>query len=150
MSATRRRRGFTLVEVLVSLAIFALAAVVLGTAYINVLGGYQKMRRSGLDESDVAFVRAIVLAEPNLEKVEKGGEMSRSDNGTLRWSVAVEPTTRADLFRVELDCELPGAGKAPARHVRDSFLVLRPTWSDPAEREKLRAKFREQLVRRGV
>jgi hypothetical protein len=32
--------------------------------------------------------------------------------------------------------------------VRDTFLVLRPTWSEPVEREKLRAKFREELAKR--
>ncbi len=34
-----RRRGFTLIEVLVSLAIFALAAVSLGAAYSNIILG---------------------------------------------------------------------------------------------------------------
>ena len=140
--------GFTLVEVLVSIAIFALAAVVLGSAYVNVLSGYQRMRGSSQDESDVAFVRAIVLAEPKLEVVEKGGEVRRADNTTLHWVAEVEPTNRADLFRVTLECELPASGPKANRKVSHSFLVLRPTWSDPAEREKLRAKFREELAKR--
>jgi general secretion pathway protein I len=144
----RRLAGFTLIEVLVSIAIFALAAVVLGSAYVNVLSGYQRMRGSTLDGSDVAFVRAIVLAEPNREVVEKGGDLRRADQSTLHWRAEIEPTNRADLFRVTLECELPTSSPGPARRVRDSFLVLRPTWSEPAEREKLRAKFREELAKR--
>jgi general secretion pathway protein I len=149
VSALRSRlSGFTLIEVLVSIAIFALAAVVLGSAYVNVLGGYQRMRGSTLEESDVAFVRALVLAEPKLEVVEKGGDLRRADQSTLHWRAEVEPTTRADLFRVTLECERPASGPGPGRRVRNSFLVLRPTWSEPAEREKRRAKFREELVHR--
>lgn len=145
-----RSPAFTLVEVLVSIAIFALAAVVLGSAYINVLSGYQRMRSSSQDESDVAFVRATVLAEPKLEVVEKGGDMRRADNTAVHWKADVEPTNRADLFHVTIECELPGVGSKPNHKVSDSFLVLRPTWSDPAEREKLRAKFREELAKTKV
>jgi general secretion pathway protein I len=149
-STLRRRRAiaFTLIEVLVSIAIFALAAVILGTAYVNVLSGYQRMRGNALDESDVAFVRALVLAEPKREIVEKGGDVRRADQGTVHWSAEIEPTNRADLFRVTIACELPTTGPGAGRRVSDSFLLLRPTWSDAAEREKLRAKFREELVKR--
>ena len=41
----RAKRGFTLVEVLVALCIFAMAAVVLGSAYVNVLTGYEVVSR---------------------------------------------------------------------------------------------------------
>src|SRR5688572_28093724 len=143
-----RRTGFTLIEVLVSIAIFALAAVVLGSAYVNVLSGYQRMRGNGLDEGDVAFVRAIVLAEPKREVVEKGGDVRRADQGTVHWRAQIEPTNRAERLRVTIECELPTTGPGSARRVSDSFLVLRPTWSEAAEREKLRAKFREELVKR--
>lgn len=147
-SFTFRRGGFTLVEVLVSIAIFALAAVILGSAYINVLSGYQRMRSSTQDETDLAFVRALVLAEPKLEVIEKGGDVRRAESTTVHWQAEVEPTNRADLFQVVIECQMPGVGSKQGRTMRDSFLVLRPTWSDPAEREKLRAKFREELAKR--
>jgi general secretion pathway protein I len=143
-----RLTGFTLVEVLVSIAIFALAAVILGSAYINVLSGYQRMRSSTQDETDLAFVRALVLAEPKLEVIEKGGDVRRPDSTTVHWQAEVEPTNRADLFQVVIECQMPGIGTKQGRTMRDTFLVLRPTWSDPAEREKLRVKFREELLKR--
>ena len=42
-----RRRGFTLIEVLMSLAIFALAAVSLGAAYSNVLMSRLALKQIG-------------------------------------------------------------------------------------------------------
>lgn len=144
----RPRPGFTLVEVLVSIAIFALAAVVLGSAYINVLSGYQRMRSSSQDETDQAFVRSLILAEPKRDVLEKGGDVRRPDNTTIHWQVEIDPTNRADLFHVSVACEFPGVGQQKSYTLQDSFLVLRPTWSDPAEREKLRAQFREELAKR--
>lgn len=139
--------GFTLIEVLVSLAIFALAAVVLGTAYVNVLSNFQKMQAQAGDGGEAALVRALVLAEPDRKKAEKGGEMSLLAGGRLHWDATVEETAVADLFRVSLAVEIAPGGKAAVRRRDQEFLVLRPTWSDPAKREKLRAASRERLVK---
>ena len=48
------QRGFTLLEVLVGIAILAMAAVVLGAAYVNTLGAHEAVARraaagSGMD-----------------------------------------------------------------------------------------------------
>lgn len=144
-----RRAAFTLVEVLVSLGIFALAAVVLGAAYVNILVNYQAMRAWTTDRQDMALARALVLAEPDRAKVERGGEVARLAGGNLRWTATIAETTRADLFKVTLEMEINPPAPAAARREQQAFLLLRPTWSDPAEREKLRAAFREQLAKRG-
>jgi general secretion pathway protein I len=56
-----RRHGFTLLEVLVALAVFATASIVLASAYINILNGYDIAARANETDSDVAFARSIVL-----------------------------------------------------------------------------------------
>lgn len=144
----RRPRGFTLVEVLVSLAIFAVAAVVLGTAYVNILTNYQAMRAWTQDRDDVAFARAALLAEPDREKAAKGGEVTLLTGGRLRWTATIAETTVADLFQVTLDFEINPASPATVRRDRQVILLLRPTWSDPALREKLRVAFKERLAQR--
>ncbi len=140
--------GFTLVEVLVSLAIFALAAVVLGTAYVNVLVNYQAMRAWSAEKEEIAFARAALLVEPRLPRAERGGQMALTEGGALRWSAEIAETTCADLFRVTLNFEISPAGQKPARREREVFLLLRPTWSDPIRREQLRTLSRERLARR--
>lgn len=142
------RAGFTLIEVLVSLGIFALAAVVLGSAYVNILVGYQTMRATTAEKTDVGFARSLILNEPQRDLVEKGGEFRTADGGRLRWTARIEEAERADLFRVAVEYEISPAGPAPTRRRNETLLVLRPTWSDPLKREKLRMLFREELARR--
>jgi general secretion pathway protein I len=144
----KRTKAFTLIEVLVSLGIFALAAVVLGTAYINILANYHAMRAWTVDKEEMAFARATLLAEPDRKKAEEGGEVALLAGGKLRWNAAIDEMPRADLFRVTLDMEITPPPPQGVRREQQVFLLLRPTWSDPAQREKLRAAFREQLALR--
>src|SRR3954470_24563817 len=88
-AAGGRLAAFTLVEVLISLAIFAVAAVVLGAAYVNILVNYQSMRAWSSDREEVAFVRASLLAEPDRTKAERGGEIALLAGGNLRWTATV-------------------------------------------------------------
>src|SRR4051812_36743284 len=138
--------GFTLIEVLVSLGIFAIAAVVLGTAYVNVLLNYDAMRVRTAEKSDLAFARATLLAEPVRTEAERGGQMTTAGGGTLRWHAEIREASRADLFEVALDFEVATPGQTAARHTRENFLLLRPTWSEPTKREQLRAAFRDELA----
>ena len=67
-------RGFTLIEVLVSLGIFALAAVVLSGPYINILTSYDAVSRSNQHDQDMRLIRGLILAEADRKKAEQGGE----------------------------------------------------------------------------
>ena len=61
-----QRQAFTIIEVLVALAILALAAIVLGSSYANVINSYFVMKKSVRAEDDFRFARAALLAEPSL------------------------------------------------------------------------------------
>jgi len=121
----------------VALAVFALAAVVLGSAYVNVLTAYEIAGRSNQTDEDVRFARAQLLAEPDHDKAEQGGDFSALSGRTVKWHATIEPTTTADLFRVTFVCELADAAGGP-QTVTERFNVLRPTWADPVVNTKLR------------
>ena len=139
------RRGFTLLEVLVALSIFALAAVVLGTAYVNVLNSYAVASRLNEGREEVSFARSLLLAEAELKKVEEGGEFDSVEQRRVRWTAKVEPTSTADLFQVSFVCDVTLPSPAKPLHVEETFLTLRPTWSEAADREKLRADARTRI-----
>lgn len=142
------RRGFTLLEVLVALAISAAAGVVLVAAYINVLNAYDVVGRSNQRDQDIAFARGILLAEPDRKKAEDGGDFDTADGGHLRWRATIDPTDLADLFRVTFVCELsaPPGPRPPPPPVTEQFMLLRPTWSEGIDTAALRQKAKERIT----
>lgn len=137
--------AFTIVEVLIALAIFILAAVMLGTAYVSVINAYEHVGRAGTVDHDVRFAKQMLLAEPDLETVEKGGDFESDKGARVHWTATVEPTNTADLFSVTFKCEVNRSDLSKPEVKEETFRVLRPTWSKPDEREKLRMAVRDRI-----
>lgn len=140
------RSGFTLLEVLVALAIFAMGAIVLGSAYVNVLASYVVINRTTNHDDDIYFARAALYREADLQRAEEGDEFESHDGRRVRWSAEIEPTNVADLFTVQFTCELQDRDEQQPRVVTQTFRLLRPTWSDPGDRELLRSEARERIL----
>jgi general secretion pathway protein I len=144
----RRRSAFTLIEVLVALAIFALAAVVLGATYVNLLRTHAALRERDGSGDDIQWARDLLLVEPDRQAAERGGDIVLPDGRAASWRATIEPTEVSDLFQVtlELDAPPPGGGGDLIKS-RATLRLLRPTWSTPAERTELRRKAEQRLKR---
>lgn len=138
------RRAFTLIEVLVSLAIFAIGAVVLSAAYVNVIAGYRAHDDARDHESTWQLARLVVVTESDRAKVEAGGTMNLPDQASFAWSTDIEPTTVADLFSVTLHVEVTGATPWTKE---EHLLLYRPGWSDAGDRDQLREDSRQKLAK---
>ncbi|HWA29301.1 MAG TPA: prepilin-type N-terminal cleavage/methylation domain-containing protein [Lacunisphaera sp.] len=147
LRSSRFTRAFTLIEVLVSLAIFAIAAVVLSVSYLNIIGSYRSMSHRHDTEEDWKWVRSVVLAEPEKEKVEEGGQLALPDGRQVNWSAKIEQAGVADLFRLTLEVDAPASGTIPAWQRSEALHVLRPSWSDPTVRDELRNKTKQRVER---
>jgi hypothetical protein len=124
-----------------------MAAVVLGSAYINVLNGYEVAARGLVVNEDIAHARHLVLAESDRLKVEDGGEFDTTDGRRVRWSAEITSTNIADLFNVAFTCEIPDPNRPEAMRVVENFVLLRPTWSiDPGERGKLKEQSKTRIL----
>ncbi len=143
---TARPPAFTLLEVLVALAIFAMAAIALGGAYVNVLTSYVDVNRIDERHEDVRFARSALLAEADRDKAEEGAEFEAGDGRRVRWRAEIESTNVADLFLVTFVCEITEPTDARTREIVQTFRLLRPTWSDAAERETLRTEARNRIL----
>ena len=137
-------RAFTLVEVLVSLAIFALAAVALSAAYLNVLNGYRARDQQRAIEQGWDLARVAVFSEPDRDNLEEGGTVNLPDGGSLAWEARIEPTNLADLFALELTVTHRGES---AWNKTGRLMLLRPAWSDPGDRDRLRQESTQRLER---
>ncbi|MDR2674902.1 MAG: hypothetical protein LBC18_08570 [Opitutaceae bacterium] len=135
-----------MLEVLVALAIFAAMAVVLVASYLNILTAYEVAGRGLAGELDVRFAREMLLAEGSLDAALAGADFEGADGARVKWKAEVEPTETADLFLVTFTCEMDSTNETPARTVVETFRLLRPTWSQPADREALRAEARQRIL----
>jgi len=143
---SRSVRAFTLLEVLVALAIFAMAAVVLGATYVNALNAYEAVSRRNEYDADLQFVRAALLTEPDRQKVEDGGDVDLGEGRRAHWHADIVPTATVDLFSVAWTCEINDSARREPFHTTQTFLLLRPTWSDPVERTKLLDQVKQRLL----
>jgi prepilin-type N-terminal cleavage/methylation domain-containing protein len=141
-------RGFTLIEVLVALVIFAFSGVILASSYVNVLSAHQAALHRDDFAADRQMVREALWAQPVLDKVTVWNDLTLPDDRAVRWRATVTPTTVADLFDVMLEMDFTGGDGRKLPAVTETCRLLRPTWSQPADRETLRAAARSKLALR--
>ena len=141
------KSGFTLLEVLISIAILATAATAIAVGYVNVLNGYEVARRVTVSDPEMQFARSQLLNQPDVELARQGGEFDANDGRRVRWTAVIEPTNEADLFTVTFECEIAGSNTLKPQRVQQIFRVLRPTWSVAADRSTLRAASRDRILK---
>ena len=139
--------AFTLLEVLVALAIFALAAVVLGATYVNALNAYRR------PPGATSTMRTCGSCGPRCSPNPIATRWRRADSwisaatsgrtGRRTW-----PRPARSIFSPS-----PGPARSPippacnrTRSPRPS-LLLRPTWSDPVERGQLLQQAKDQILK---
>lgn len=138
-------RGFTLIEVVIALAIFAGAAVVLSQAFTNALLAREHGVSNDNYEADIRTVRMQLLLEPELEAAEDGGEIETYSNGEASWEATIQATNVVDLFQVELQIQFSEPEEGQDNSYSETLYLLRPTWSEADERSDLLADKKDEL-----
>lgn len=144
--SSESRAAFTLIEVLVSLAILAIATVALGSAYVNLLLTHDALRKADGAGDYVHWARVALLAEPDRALAERGGDVILPDGRTARWRATVSPTAVSDLFDVVLEVEMPPSAEGGELLRSASTLrLLRPSWSTEVERNERTQAARKRI-----
>ena len=131
-----------------ALGIFAMTGLVLASAYLNVLSAQHAALQRDASAADRRLVREALCVEPMREKVTAWNELELPNEHRARWRATVTPTPVADLFEVTLEIELPASEGRKETRITETSRLLRPTWSQPADRETLRAEARSRLAKR--
>jgi prepilin-type N-terminal cleavage/methylation domain-containing protein len=136
--------AFTLIEVMVALVIFALTAVVLGSAYVNVLNSYEIARKANVANQALWLAHGQLLQQADLTTAQNGMEFDDDDPSLsgvrrhVKWTAEITPADTTDLFTVILTCIVSESSPPNAAKYTETFMLVRPTWSDPTARSTLR------------
>lgn len=138
------RRAFTLLETLVAIALFGMAAAVLVMSVTTLM---QAFSLAG-DSSEADFIREFALraaeGKRTAGEVEQGGELMTPDGEVLRWKGEVFPEDSMDLYRLTLTV-------SGDRHSGGAWvvktLVYKPDWGAPVSRAARIAALKDSLQR---
>tara|TARA_B110000285_G_C15071022_1_gene587949 strand:+ start:306 stop:770 length:465 start_codon:yes stop_codon:yes gene_type:complete len=145
MSSRRTVSGFSLIEVVVALALFAMASVVLTSSFVNALLAREHGQSNDLRHADIRAVRMQLLLEPNVDDAEDGDRYDTLNNGTANWEASIEPTNVIDLFEVQLRIEFSDPQEQQAASHAETLYLFRPTWSKSDERSDLLQDKKDEL-----
>jgi len=132
--------AFSLIEVLVALAIFAMTVAVLAQALNNAMTGLEASKTDAQEAPLYRFALRQILQIEDREEVEDGGSLETPEDGAIDWSAAIEETDILDLFLLTVEMEhshTTGSlfDRAPGH--RETLYVYRPSWSDSLDRGSL-------------
>lgn len=133
----KRIAGFSLIEVLVALTLFAIAVSAFTQSTFYALSSLQILQAAPTQDLDLQFVRERVLQIENKEKAEDGGTIETLNSGEATWSTTIDPTDIVDLYTLLLAVEFKGTDKVKEHKAEQKLYVFRPKWTSAADRRKI-------------
>ena len=143
----RRQRGaFSLIEVLVALAIFTLAVAVMAQGVNNAMHAIDVVKSETERDQSFRFASRQILKIEDRNEVEDGGAFSLANDGKVLWQAVLEETEILDLFKLEVTMSLEGVeGLSEEEEYLEAVYIWRPEWSISEERSSLLQRKKDAL-----
>lgn len=138
--------AFSLIEVLIALALFAIAANVISSAFINALLSRERNDSRLYNDFAIQTARKQLLLEKNIEDAEDGGTVETLELGEVDWYAEILPTEIVDLFEVQLYGTFYDLEDRQKANFSETLYLLRPTWSESDERSMLLEDKKQDLL----
>ena len=142
----KHKDAFSLIEVVIALAVFGLASTVLMSSFIEALLSRDGTSNKSLIDNDIRAVRMQLLLEPNIEAAEDGNEYDSLSSGEASWIATINPTNVVDLFKVDFSVKFSDPPEGQSDSYSETLYLLRPTWSERDERDELLQDKRKELL----
>ncbi len=143
----QRKQGMTLVEVILALAIFAMAAITLSQSFISGMNIMLMLQAPSKTDWEQNFVLNEVLLAANEDTLEKGDKFMTFQSGEVEWKGEIEKTSIPDLFM--LDATVEQLSSVNRNELPPTFrrFLFRPTWTtEQADRTEALEEFQKTLL----
>lgn len=125
-----RRRGISLLEVILALAVFGLVAFLVSLAFRNTLLSLSFIAIEDNDDDHLRFVRQQIVMMTDREEIEDGGEITLVDGRQADWEADIEQGPVSDLFYLDLTINIEALDVQDEPTVAvQNLMILRPDWS---------------------
>lgn len=101
----RYRKSFTLIESVLALALFSMAAVAISNVCCNCIFALDMADKSPIDDAVKEQITSAVLKISNYDELDDGVEIDGLDGKTYKVYGYAEPTQILDLFELEIVCQ---------------------------------------------
>lgn len=135
--SSKRANGFSLIEVLLAIAILGIGIGVLAQALVNAITAVGSLESFDSVYNDVEFVTRRAMMVTDRQEFETGGEVPLPNDNTASWEAEVEETQTLDLFRVTFQIELPASDTYPEFSNSFTVYLFREGWMEGIDREVL-------------
>ncbi|MGE9296446.1 MAG: prepilin-type N-terminal cleavage/methylation domain-containing protein [Puniceicoccales bacterium] len=126
----QRPNGFTLLEVLLALGLFAIASAALVQSASDALRAYDVVRTDSEREQMYRYLLRSIVSIEERDEMEDGGDLRLPDDTRADWEAEIEDGEMVDLFRVLITIELESDRFSSGDEEVRTFEVLlfRPDW----------------------
>lgn len=146
---SHNRKGVTLVEVILALALFGIVALVLSQGFNNTLNSLATMTEVANDDDAIRFVRQEVVHIADRDELDEGGEVTLVDGRIADWEAEIEPGPVTDLFYLTIEIRIePLEVDQEVTEATEELMVLRPDWSIDEDRADILEENRQRLEER--
>lgn len=132
-STHRQKKGFSLVECVLALALFSFAAFAIGQICYNCLYPLDMQDKDGISDATIERAVSAILDVDDYDALDDGIEVDSLDGSTCRVYGECFPTQIIDLFELKIRIESESQDD-----IEDAVLVIRPKWYENSnDRETL-------------
>ena len=128
------KRGFTLVEVTVALAIFALCAVILSQSFLSGIISLSSFKYSDTPTEIETWIKREIFKKTKREDFEQGGKGTLPDTREAIWNIALEELKPPGLFNIHINLEFRSENAYTKEKI--NYQVFRPDWISTLSAEK--------------
>lgn len=128
----KSNRGFTLIELTVALALFAIATVIISQSFLGGMLSLEAFKYNNPEEDALRNVYNQILTLENRSDLQNGGTIKTPNLGTAKWTAEITFTPTLELYKVNIHVSFDTSPKT----FQETFYTHTLNWAERGERSE--------------